>query len=405
MRLPVVVAAVAVGAGSLVAGVVVGSGGEDEARPVPEASGGGPVERVSFLAKLIPPEEDRARALGPSVPRSIEDLARRLPLEQKIAQLFLVGFRGRTLTADVFTRLRRLDYGGIVIERQNYADPQLLGQLAGEASVVARERKHVPPLVMAPQEGGRLNAFPDLPPAEVPADLGSARAAGTGAAEAARTLKPLGITGVLAPVIDVGLADDPALGERVYSDDPAEVAAYADAVVRAYRRARMLSAVGHFPGLGTASQPTDEAPATVGLSLGALRDRDLVPFRAAFRAGAPMVVLSHALYAINDYTVPASLSRKLATDLLRAELGFRGIAVTDDLADPAITAERSVAEAAVRAIRAGADMVWISGAASDQQAAYVALLRAARRRRISAERLNEALLRILVFKRAYGLIR
>ena len=93
------------------------------------------------------------------------------------------------------------------------------------------------------------------------------------------------------------------------------------------------------------------------------------------------------------------------TDLLRGDLRFRGVAITDDLADPAITSSIPVPDAAVQAVKAGADMVWISGPASDQQAAYVALLRAVQRRQVSRRRLDEALYRVLIAKRQYGLIR
>jgi beta-N-acetylhexosaminidase len=406
IRPPAIVALALIAAGSATAGALVASDGSEE-RPgrLPEASRVRPVERVSFLAKLIPPAPEPRSATGPRVPRSISDLVRRLPLERKVAQLFLVGFKGQRLTAPVFERLRRLDLGGIVIDQGNYTGAQVLGLLAGEALVISQQEGHIPPWVMAAQEGGEFNAFPDLPPATAPADLASADEAGAEAAEAGATLRALGVSGLLAPVIDVGLVDEPALGARVYSDDPAEVAGFADAVVSSYTRARIFSAVKHFPGLGTASQPTEEGPATVGLSLTDLRRRDLIPFRAAFEAGVPGVVLSHALYQVDDFTVPGSLSRRIVTDLLRRRLRFRGVAITDDLADPAITAQAAPADAAVRALRAGADMLYISGPAGDQQAAYVAVLRAVRQRRLSRGRLDAALLRILDAKRRFGLIR
>jgi beta-N-acetylhexosaminidase len=108
---------------------------------------------------------------------------------------------------------------------------------------------------------------------------------------------------------------------------------------------------------------------------------------------------------MNDFTMPASLSRAIATDLLRGELRFAGVAITDDLADPAISSTRSVPRAAVEALKAGADLVFISGPAGDQEAAYAAVLRAARRGELPARRLNGALLRALEAKQDYGLIR
>jgi beta-N-acetylhexosaminidase len=403
LRPPLAVLAVLAGV-SLIAGAIVG-GNQDEGRSSrpPEASGGGPLEQVSFLAKIVPQAPERRRP-GGRAPRGVPDVAGRLPLERKVAQLFLLGFRGTDLNAEIYRRLRRLDLGGIVIDRHNYTGAELLRQLAGEAVVIAQQEDHVPPWVMAPQEGGDLNAFPDLPPTLAPADLDSADEAGIQATEAARTLGELDVTGVLGPVADVGLEGGSALGARVYSDDPEEVAAFADAVVSAYREQRVFSAVRHFPGLGGADRSTEEGPASVGLALPELRERDLLPFRAAVEVGVPGVVLSHALYPMSDFTVPGSLSRAIATDLLRGELRFGGVAITDDLADPAISAVTSVPDAAVRAVRAGTDMLFISGPASDQQAAYVAVLRAVRRGEIPGRRLDQAVSRILIAKRAYGLI-
>jgi beta-N-acetylhexosaminidase len=394
---------------SFVAGAAVGGnrgGGDDAERaaPVPDRAGRSP-ERTSFLAKIVPPAARREqRVRGPSVPRSVTDLARRLPLERKVAQLFLFGFRGTDLNAEIFRRLRRLDLGGIVVGPANYSDPSLLGQLGGEAVVISRDEKHVPPWVLTVQDGGEFNSLPGLPPALAPADTGSAGQAAQLATRTATMLRGLNVTGVLGPVADVGLESGSALGARVYSDDPDEVSGYVDAVIAAYRDKRLFGAVRHFPGLGSADQSTELGPASVGLGLAELRDRDLLPFRAAVEAGVPGIVLSHALYPMNDFTRPASLSRAVATDLLRGELGFAGVAITDDLADPAIAAPYSVPDAAVQAVEAGADLLWISGPAGEQQAAYAAVLRAARSGAIGRRRLDEALLRALRVKEGYGLI-
>jgi beta-N-acetylhexosaminidase len=402
-------AALALAAG--VAGVVVGAGHDgdegDSASNVPTPGRGAPQERVSFLARIVPPPAQRERrGAGAAVPRSVADLARRLPVERKVAQLFLFGFHGTDLTSEIFGRLRRRDLGGIFIAGPNYTDATQLGSLAGEAAVIASEERHVKPWVMTSQEGGELNSFPDLPPAALPADLPSAAEAGEIARESASTLHGLGINGVLGPVVDVGGAETgSALGARVYSDQADDVSAYAEATVGAYRGEHVFSAAKHFPGLGATDQSTEEGPATVGLGLDELRARDLIPFAAAIDAGVPGVVIGHALYAINDFTVPASLSRAVATDLLRREMHFQGVAITDDLADPAITTIHTVPDAAVRALRAGADMLYISGNAGDQESAYVAVLRAVQRGRIPRRRLNQAVGRILLAKQDYDLIR
>jgi beta-N-acetylhexosaminidase len=379
----------------------------DDAPNVPEAGVGVQAERrISFLARLIPPAPERSRVPNsPRVPRSVTELARRLPLERKVAQMFLLGFSGKDLNGPFFQQLRRLDFGGMAIAGQNYTDPQGLGLLAGEGVAIAQQERHVPPWVMAAQEGGAFNEFHDLPPATTASRLRDTDQAAAEAREAGRTLKALGISGLLAPALDVGLAEEAGANAATFSDEPESVAAYGRAVVGAYRRARVFTAAKHFPGLGSASQSTEEGPANVGLSLGELERRDLIPFRAAIRAGVPGIVLSHGLYSIGDFVTPGSLQREIVTGLLRRRLRFKGIAITDDLADPAITTLGSVPDAAVSAVKAGADMLHISGSAGDQQAAYVAVLRAVRRKEVSRRRINQAVIRILSVKRDYGLIR
>ena len=398
------VALVALASATFGAALGAREGDEGDRGALPERADR-PLQQTSFLAEIVPVRRRvRPAPSGPPTARDVADLVRRMAVERKVAQLFLVGFRGTDASAEIFRRLARLDLGGLVLDRQNYTDPAQLTELTGEAAAIAQRRGHVPPWVLAAQDGAEFNALPGLPPPSVPADLRSAEEARAEASETAATLRGLGVNGVLDPVVDVGFESGTALGARVYSDEADEVAAYADAVVHAFRDKRLFGAAKHFPGLGAADQSTQLGPASVGLDLDALRDRDLVAFGAAIGAGVPAVVLSHALYPMNDFTAPASLTRSIATDLLRRGLGFAGVAITDDLADPAITTSYSIPDAAVRAIRAGADMVYVSGTAGDQQAAYEAVLRATQDGAIPRRRLDEALRRVLAAKRDYGLI-
>ena len=397
----------ALGAG--VTGAVVGAGHDDGGQTssnVPTPGRGKPEERISFLAKIVPPPAREQAGEKAVFPRRVAALARSMSTERKVAQLFLFGFRGTDASADIFGRLRRLDLGGIVLSSGNYVDQTQLSALTGEAAAVARSSRHLPPWTFASQEGGELNSFPDLPPSTAPADLRSAKTAGAEARSSASSLRALGVNAVLGPVIDVGGTETgSALGTRIYSDDPEEVATYANATVRAYRAERVFSAPSHLPGLGATDQSTEDGPATVGLGLDELRQRDLMPFETAISAGAPGILISSALYPFSDFTVPASLTRVVDSTLLRRELKFKGVSMTDDLADPAITALYTVPDASVRALSAGADMLFISGTAGDQQAAYIAVLRAVQRGRVPRERLNEAVGRILLAKQDYNLIR
>lgn len=370
--------------------------------PAATGNGDGPASRISFLERLIPPPPERVS--GPAAPRSLADLARRLPLDRAVAQLFLFGFRGKDASAPIFQELQRLDIGGLVVDGGNYDSAQQLAGLISQLTAAAANSKHLPPWVLAEQDGGDYSQFTDLPPALAPAGYKqSAQNAAAAMAGAATTLKALGINGLLEPDLDVSDIESP-LGTRAFSDDPDAVADYARRTIAACRQLVMLCAPKHFPGIGAADNVTDEGTAQVGLSLNQLIARDVVPFEAAIKAGVSAIVVGEGLYEPDDFVTPAALSQKIIGDLLRKRLRFGGLAITDDLADPGVSSLAQIPDAAVQAIKAGADMVWISGELSDQEAAYTAVLNAVRRGEISEERVRQSLLRVLVAKGGYSLL-
>lgn len=380
-------------------------GGSDPAparapAPAPAPRAAAPAD--SFLARIVPAP---ATGLpGARVPGVIRRLVKRLPVERKAAQLMLLGFRGSDPSATFFRTLKRNDFGGVVLERRNYRDSVQLEAMTASVTNATARKGHEPPLILARQGGAEDSAFTDFPPAGAPGELAGLPDAVDQFNDTARALRTVGLNGVLGPAVDVAANEGGALGVRAFSDDPEEVSAFARAGVGAFRRAKLLSAVEHFPGIGAATAHTDQGPAQVGLSLEELRERDLVPFRAAIRAGAPAVVVGHANYATDDFVTPASLSRTLATDVLRGGLGFRGIAISDDMAAGAITTNQpSLSKAAVAAIVAGIDMVWLSGPPAAQAKTYRTILSAIKNGTISRGRLDTAVTRIITVKRELGL--
>src|SRR3954451_6200255 len=155
--------------------------------PAAHAGGGGPTSHVSFLERLIPPPQERV--IGPAAPRSIADLARRLPLGRAVAQLFLFGFSGSDSSAPIFDQLGRLDIGGLVLDSRNFQSPQQLAALTGQLATAARSAKHLPPWILAEQDGGDYSEFPALPPTHAPGDFDAAAGAAAALAQGAATLK------------------------------------------------------------------------------------------------------------------------------------------------------------------------------------------------------------------------
>jgi beta-N-acetylhexosaminidase len=402
------IAAIVVLAVVVAVGIVVvrsHSGSKAETLTLPAATGdgdSGPATHVSFLEKLIPPPAEKIPS-GPAAPRSIADLARRLPLDRAVAQLFLLGFTGKDSTAPIFQELQMRDVGGLVLDGRNYDSAQQLAALTAGLSATAKNAQHVPPWLMAEQDGGDYSQFADLPPTHPPGDFHDARGAAAAMTEAATTLRSLGINGLLEPDLDVSAADG-VLGKQAFSEDPSAVADYARRVVASCRQLRLFCAAKHFPGIGAADTPTDEGSAQVGLSMAQLMQRDVVPFAAAIKAGIPGLVVGEGLYEPDSFVTPAALSSNIIGGLMRKRLRFGGLAITDDLADPGVSSFAQIPDAAVEAIKAGADMVYISGGLSDQEAAYAAVLNAVRSGNLPETRVRQALLRVLLTKQGYGLI-
>ena len=227
--------------------------------------------------------------------------------------------RGRARSARVGRRPGR--------PRERGGSPALLEAL-GKAG---RAGGRVPPLLVAAQEGGVYRSFPELPPSSRAIDLGdSPDAAMEWASETAAALRRAGFDLNLFPVADVATLDSPVAG-RSFSDDSVLTAELTAAAIRGCRDAGLACAPLHFPGLGAASQDTAEGPATVSLDAASLNARDLEPFRAAIAEDAPAIVLSLAFYSAYDAITPGALAPEVATRLLRDQLRFKGVAITDDL--------------------------------------------------------------------------
>lgn len=321
------------------------------------------------------------------------------------SQVLLLGFEGTDPSAPALTELGKRQLGGILVGTANWPDAATGTALVEAISKAGGADDRIEPLLVTSQEGGVYRALPDLPPEETALEIADAGSLGAAEEWSERTSVALADAGFdlnLFPVADVATLDS-AIADRAFSDDAAIAAQYTAAAVRGCRAAELACAAAHFPGLGAASQDTNQGPATVSLDPASLSSRDLEAFRAAFDQRVPAVVLSLALYASYDPVTPGALAQPVATGLLRDELGFEGLAITDDLGAGAVRAGVSVPKAAVAALNAGADLLQI-GSPEDQQGVEEALLEALERGELPRERLVEAAGRVLELKRKQGLI-
>lgn len=345
---------------------------------------------------------EKSVGISPQVAELVGSLSR----EQQANQVLLLGFEGSDASAPGLSELAERELGGILVSAENWpgaaAAPTLLAELSGAGETADR----IPPLAVAAHEGGPYRSFADLPPESSQleiGDAGSVSEAERWASETAQALATAGFHLNLFPIADVATLHSP-VADRAFSDDAAIVASLTGAALRGCRAHDLACGVAHFPGLGAASQDTDQGPATVSLDRASLAGRDLEPFRAAIAEQAPGVVLSVAFYAAYDPVTPAALTPEIATRLLRDQLGYEGMAITDDLSSGAIKAGYRVRDAAVAALAAGADLIQISLPA-DAAGVDEALVEAVEEGEVTAKRLAEAAGRVLELKRQLGLLR
>ncbi|NBI91624.1 glycoside hydrolase family 3 protein [Lachnospiraceae bacterium] len=349
--------------------------------PIEEA----PVEDVDWLEEIV------ETAIAP------------MPLEDRVAGLFIVMPEditgvGTAITAGEGTQeaLNKYAVGGLVYFSQNIKDKEQIKEMLSKTTMMSK----YPIFLAVDEEGGSVRRVGSsgIEVTEVGdmADIGASgdtMAAYNASAEISSYLYELGFNLDFAPVADVVAdASSSAMGRRSFGADPGAVGDMVSAAVGGFQDTGISSCLKHFPGIGAATEDTHEGMVTLEKTLDDLRASEFIPFRSGIDAGAHMVMVSHASIpgVIGDNT-PCSLSEEVVTNWLRGELGYNGIIITDAMNMSAITEYYSADQAAVMALKAGADMILMP---ENFETAYEGVLAAVREGTISEERINESLKRI-----------
>lgn len=359
--------------------------------------------------RLIVVEQERER---PDPRAQARVLMRRMTLEEKVYQLFMVapealtGEKRTTALPDESCFSRR-PVGGVILFGQNIVSEAQLRELIEKLFRDAKRTGAWAPFVAVDEEGGDVSRVAnklgyDLAPAPnrlgQSADEGGAYAAG---AYIASYLTDLGINLNLAPVADVLVGESPEIGQRSYGGDAAVVTRLTLAMAAGLRDNGVIPCYKHFPGHGALSGKTHNGPAATARTLAQMRGMEFLPFAAGIDQGVEMVMTSHLTAKGMGDTLPASLSPAAITTLLRQELGFDGVVITDALRMAAITEGFSSAQAAVLALEAGADILLLP---DDLDKAAQGVLKAVREQRLTLERIDLSVERILALKIQSGII-
>lgn len=323
--------------------------------------------------------------------------------EEKVGQLLFVGSLGKEITPDWRKLIVEWRVGGVVLYKVNIDTPEQTRTLTTGLTELAGDE--IPPFVAIDQEGGLVqrlrSGVPQLPAAMA---LGATRSddlARRAGRDLGSALRGLGFNMNFAPVLDIaGSPLNPALRTRVFSDDPKLVARLGSAFVRGQSEAGVASVGKHFPGMGAVSGDPHFVLPVLDRDLRSLRKRELIPFRKAIEAGLPAIMTAHMTVPriAEDAKTPATLSRRVITDVLRRDLGFDGVVITDELQMVGIRGGGDAGPLAVQAFLAGADMILVVWDRNDREAIRNALLEAIASGKIPPHRLRESLRRILKLK-------
>ena len=317
------------------------------------------------------------------------------PLRRQIGQLLIAGFNGATVPIELKSLAREFGLGGVILFARNIVEPDQVAELAYDA---ARLVPDLPAWVSVDQEGGRVARlkapFTEWPPMATLGRSGDIALAGRFARALAAELKAVGITLDYAPVLDVHTnPKNPVIGDRALAETADAVGRLGAAIISALQTQGIAACGKHFPGHGDTSTDSHLELPLVEHPPERLREVEFEPFRAAVAADVATIMTAHVLVPSLDDEVPATLSRRIV-GMLRNELQFQGVILSDDLEMKAVAASYTVPDAAVRAVAAGCDGVLIcSGDHDTQAAALEALVRAVETERIPFSRIEDALKR------------
>ncbi|MDP9245612.1 MAG: glycoside hydrolase family 3 protein, partial [Chloroflexota bacterium] len=348
---------------------------------------------------------------SPSASR-IDRLIAGMSITERAGQLMSVAFHGTTVTPALSSMIRQRKAGGVILYSENFTDAAGVKRLAAELQSIASEAKTLPLFISIDQEGGavvRIARGATILPgnmalAATPDPSDSVRKA---VAITARDLRAVGVNFELAPDADVNNEPrNPIILNRSFGSDPQRVASLVGVATRAFADAQLLCCAKHFPGHGETTTDSHTGLPLLDVDRAHLDAIELPPFRAAIAAGVPAIMSAHIRIPALDPTadLPVTLSRAVMTDLIRTQLGFSGLLVTDDLEMGALTATRTESQAGYDAFAAGADFLLFRFDETAQIDAHGKLASGMTSGALGGARVEASLRRILSVKERFGIL-
>lgn len=320
---------------------------------------------------------------------------------RELGQLFITGISGKTLTEDEITFLKDENIGGVILFSHNFEN---IAQLAELINNIQTLRNHYPLFIAVDHEGGRVIRFKDsftqFPAMEKVSKLDSPKLCFSVYDIMAKELKSCGINVNLSPVCDVtSNTNNKVIGDRSFGSDAEKVSLFISSAIRGLQTNEVMACAKHFPGHGNTSKDSHFDLPIIKKSIDALKAEEFIPFVKAVKSRVEMVMMAHLLVDSIDEEFPCTLSEK-AYSLLRSELKFKKIIITDDMEMKAITDRYEIGEAAFLALNAGADIVEYKSFEKCREA-YEYVKDAYKKKKLSKEKVEEKIERINSVKKEY----
>ncbi|WP_315121666.1 beta-N-acetylhexosaminidase [uncultured Clostridium sp.] len=335
----------------------------------------------------------------------IKEEIKNLTLEEKIGQMFIMKIEGQEVNENTVKLITEDKIGGVILFQNNIKDSSQLVKLINSIKKYNVENP-IPLFISIDEEGGRVTRMPKevrkLPSSRQIGRAGSKDVAYNVGLTVGEELRNFGINMNFAPVMDIN--NNPAnkvIGDRAFGDNPQTVSELGIEVMKGLKNAEVIPALKHFPGHGDTSVDSHEDLPIINKDIESLEKFEMLPFKKGIEEGADVIMIAHILLPQLDKENPSTLSPVIIKDILREKFGFQGVVITDDISMKAISNKYGVGESALKALKAGSDIVLSCYTPDKQEEMINFIKKSVKDGTLSEEEIDEKLYRILKLKNKY----
>ncbi|MFJ7729681.1 beta-N-acetylhexosaminidase [Neobacillus sp. NPDC097160] len=331
-----------------------------------------------------------------------------MSVEEKIGQMLMFGLDEGKVDIEAEEFIKEHHIGGIILNKYNIKSSDQLLQLNNKIKQLNTKTTTIPIFISVDEEGGVISRMPagikNLPDSKVIGDKNNSKLAYQVGEAIGERVAAFGFNMTHAPVLDINSnAQNPIIGKRAFGSNEKTVSNIGIAEMKGIQSKNIIPVIKHFPGHGDTVVDSHKELPVVNHDMSELKKMELVPFKKAIKQNADMTMVAHILMQKIDQGNPSSLSRKVVTDLLRNTLHFNGVVITDDLTMGAILKNYDIGEAAVKAIKAGNDIVLVCHGYENKIRVINSIQNAVKEGDITEKQINESVYRILKLKEKYHL--